>query len=48
MIWFMLLTVAGMVFWRAAVKVLAIAAVLLLVSGLYLVMHDLQHLHLVK
>jgi len=48
MMWFMLLTVAGMVFWRAALKVLAIVAVLLLVSGLYLVMLDLQHLHLVR
>jgi hypothetical protein len=44
MIWFMLLAVACMVFWRAAVKILAIVAVLLLVSGLFLVMQDLHHL----
>ena len=38
------LAIACVVFWRAALKILAIVAVVLLVSGVILVIQDLHHM----
>lgn len=38
------LAIASIAFWRAALKILAIVAVFLIVSGIVLVIQDMHHI----
>ena len=41
---FIALAVASVAFWRAAIKILAAAAIFLLISGVVTVVHYMHHL----
>ena len=41
---FIALAVASLAFWRVALKILAIVAIFLIVSGVVLIIQDLHHL----